>query len=193
MILTCWFCVVYQFNYIISLQSLQKWVHGVDEGHHLFSSLVSIIQTWWLGTTILTHSDSEYATQADWVTKSNTSLRRFKHSRCDWLNHTTWFHSNPALPDSMEFESILFHFWKKIQTPICYVGCLMIAKAWTYISLYTRNTAILENKKSVCNFPYQLENTCDLHLFRLLKCAICRTIPIKMPPIGQLSAILNVY
>ncbi len=49
-------------------------VLGVDDGCHLFSSLVSIIQTWWLGTTILTHSDSEYATQADWVTETNTSL-----------------------------------------------------------------------------------------------------------------------
>ncbi len=52
------------------------------------------------------------------------------HCNCDWLNHTrwfngscrripcgmvaaihTWFHSNPALPRSMGFESILFHFW----------------------------------------------------------------------------------
>ncbi len=33
-----------------------------------------------------------------------------------------------------------------------------------YISLYIRNTAILENKKTVCIFPHQIVNTCDLHL-----------------------------
>ncbi len=31
---------------------------------------------------------------------------------------------------------------------------------------------------------YFSASTCDLHLFRLLKCAICRTIPVKMLPIG---------
>ncbi len=62
---------------------------------------------------------------------------------------------------------------------ICYVGCLMIANTWTYISLYIRNTAILENKKSVCIFQHQLVNTCDFHLFRLLKYAICHTNPSK--------------
>ncbi len=69
-------------------------VDGVDEGRHLYSSLVLIILTWWLGTTIHAHSDNEYATQADWVTESDTSLRSFEHSSCDSLNHTTWFHSN---------------------------------------------------------------------------------------------------
>ncbi len=49
-------------------------------------------------------------------------------------------------------------------------------------SLYIRNIAILENKKSVCIFLHQLVNTCDLHL---LKGAICSTIPVKMLPIGQ--------
>ncbi len=68
--------------------------HHIDEGCHLYSSLVSIIQTWWLGTTIHTHSDSEYATQADWVTESNASLRSLDHSRCDQLILNTWFHSN---------------------------------------------------------------------------------------------------
>ncbi len=68
---------------------------------------------------------------------------------------------------------------------ICYIGCLMIANTWTYISLYIRNTAILQNKKSVCIFPPQFVNTCDLHLFKLLMCAICYTIPVKMPLIGQ--------
>ncbi len=28
-------------------------------------------------------------------------------------------------------------------------------------------------------------NTCGLHLFRLLKCAVCSTIPVKMLQIGQ--------
>ncbi len=42
-------------------------VYGMDAGRHLYLSLVSIIQTWWLSTTIHTHSDSEYTIQADWV------------------------------------------------------------------------------------------------------------------------------
>ncbi len=83
---------------------------------------------------------------------------------CDWLNHTTWFHSNRALPRSMEFDSMLLHFFYTIQMPICSVGCLMLANTWIYISLYLRNTAILENKKSVCIFLHQLVNTCDLHI-----------------------------
>ncbi len=78
----------------------------------------------------------------------------------------------------------MHHFFYTILMPICYVGCLMIINTWTYISLY-RNTAIFENKISVCIFPFQLVNTCDLHLFRLLKCAICSTISVKMLPIGQ--------
>ncbi len=68
----------------------------------------------------------------------------------------------------------------------------MIANTWTYILLYIRNTAILENKKSVF-FPHQLVNIFDLHLLRLLKCAIYCTIPVKVLPIGQLSLILKVY
>ncbi len=79
---------------------------------------------------------------------------------CDWLNHTTWFHYNQALPCSMEFESMLLHFFYIIQSPICYVGCLMIAITWIYIFLYLRNTAILENKKSL----YFLVSTCE-HLW----------------------------
>ncbi len=120
------------------------------------------------------------------------SCFRFDQVMCDWLNHTMWFHLNSALPRRMEFESILLHFLTQ-QTPICNVGCLIIANTWIYISLYIRNTAILENKKSVSIFLHQLVNTCDLHLFRLLKCTICRTIPVKMLPIGQLLTILKVY
>ncbi len=51
-----------------------------------------------------------------------------------------------------------------IQTPICYVGCLMIANICTYISLYIRKMAILVNKKLVCISLHQLVNTCDPHL-----------------------------
>ncbi len=69
----------------------------------------------------------------------------------------------------------------------------MIANTWTYISLYVKNSAILENKKSVCIFLHGLVNTCDLHPFRLLKCAICRTIPVKMPPVGQFEMFFKVY
>ncbi len=70
-------------------------------------------------------------------------------------------------------------FFYIMQMPICYVVCLIIANTWIYISLYLRNTVILENKKTVWIFSHQLVNTCDLHLFRLLKCAICRINPSK--------------
>ncbi len=83
---------------------------------------------------------------------------------CNWLNHTTWFHSNRALSRSMEFDSMLPHFFYTIQMSICYVGSLMIANTWIYIFLYIRNTAILENNKSVCIFPHQRVNTCYIHL-----------------------------
>ncbi len=149
-----------------------------------FSSLVSIMQTWWLGTTMLTHSDSEYATQADWVTESNTSLWRFEHSRCDWLNHTTVVpHESSEAPPHGNWVNIV-SFFNTIQTPICYVGCLMIAKAWTYISLYIRNIAILVNKKFVCISPHKLVNTCDLHVHTLKTAQNVRTIPVKTPLIG---------
>ncbi len=36
-------------------------------------------------------------------------------------------------------------------------------------------------------------NTCDLHLHALQTAQNIRTIPVKMPPIGQLSRILKVY
>ncbi len=84
----------------------------------------------------------------------------------DWTI-TTWFHSNRALARSMEFESMLLHFFYTIQSPICHVDCLMIANTWIYISLYLRNTAILENKKTVCIFLHQLVNICELHIHGL--------------------------
>ncbi len=121
----------------------------MDEGHHLFSSLVSIIQTWWIGTSILTQSDSEYATQAERVTKSNNmSLPRIEHSRCDWLNHTTWFHSNPACPVPWNLSQYCFIF--EHNTDANMLCRLFDNRKYMdiYISLYIRNTAILENKKS---------------------------------------------
>ncbi len=51
----------------------------------------------------------------------------------DWLKHTTWFHSNQALPRSMEFEVNIASFFFTIQTPICYVGCLLDRK---YMDIY---------------------------------------------------------
>ncbi len=118
------------------------------------------------------------ATAIGWTntTWSNGSCRRIPRGRVaailflmdqvmyDWLNHTMWFHSNRALPWSMEFDSMLLHFFYIMQTPICYVGCLIIANTWIYISIYLRNTVILENKKTVCIFSHQLVNTCDLHI-----------------------------
>ncbi len=70
------------------------------------------------------------------------------------------------------------YFFYTIQMPICYVGCLMIANTWTYISLYLRNTAILEKKKSL----YFLTSACE-HLWpshsHLVNCAKCEQIPSK--------------
>ncbi len=57
-----------------------------------------------------------------------------------------------------------FLIFYTIQTSICCIDCLVIANICTYISLYIRNTAILVNKKLVCISPYQLVNTCDIHL-----------------------------
>ncbi len=111
-----------------------------------------------------------------------------------------WF-AEPYHVVPLESSAALMHgilvnigsFFNTIQTPICYVGCLMIANTWIYISLYIRNTAILENKNSVCIFPHHLLNTCDCYLYRLLKCAICRTIPVKMPPVSQFEMFFKVY
>ncbi len=84
---------------------------------------------------------------------------------CEWLNHTMWFHSNRALPRSMEFQSMLIHFFTQYRANML---CRLFddrkyMDIW-YISLYLRNTAILENKKIVCIFSHQLVNTCDLHI-----------------------------
>ncbi len=88
-------------------------------------------------------------------------------------------HLNWALPWSMEFDSMLLHFFYTIQTQICSVGCLMIANTWTYISLYFRNIAILENKQKSLYFSTP---TCE-HLWpspsNLVNCAKCSHNPSK--------------
>ncbi len=62
---------------------------------------------------------------------------------------------------------------------ICYVGCWMIANSWTYISLYIKNTAILEDKKI---YLYFSASTCE-HLWlspsHLVNCAKCLHDPSK--------------
>ncbi len=109
----------------------------------------------------------------------------FEHRRCDWLNHTMWYLVSVSIrlcaigwtiprgstriercPEAWNFDSMLLHFFYIMQMPICYEGCLIIANTWIYISLYLRNTVILENKKIVCIFPHQLVNSCDLHQVR---------------------------
>ncbi len=97
------------------------------------------------------------------------------------------------VPRSMAFIIYCFTFYT-IQTLVCYVGCLMTANTWTYISLYIRNTAILENKKSVCIFPHQLVNTCDLHL-HFVNYAKCSHNPSKdasdWSVVADLKTLLN--
>ncbi len=101
-------------------------------------------------------------------------LSRYNHSHC---------------PKEWNLSQYHFIFYT-IQTSVWYVEYLMITNTWIYLSLYIRNTVILENKKLVSIFSYQLVNTCDLHL---LKCAICSTTPIKMPLIGQFEKYFKVY
>ncbi len=60
-------------------------------------------------------------------------------------------------------------FFYTIEMPMYFIGYLMITKICTYISLSIRNMTISVNKKLVCIFPHQLENTCDLHLVKSLQ------------------------
>ncbi len=164
--LTAWFLIVYQRNYFIFLQRVCKnYSLHVNRKHcHLVTFTFTSCIPHVMGAAI---------------------LFPFDQVMCDWLNHTTWFHLNPALPWSMEFESILFHFLTQYDANIL---CRLFDDHKymdIYISLYITNTAILENKKSVCIFPQQPVNNCDLHIFRLLKCAICSIVPVKMALIGQ--------
>ncbi len=112
--------------------------------------------SWWAPPSYLRHYNCDWLSHTKWSNGSCWCIPRgmvaailfpADQVMCDWLNHITWFHSNQALPRSMEFESILLNFFYIIQSPICYVGCLMIANTWIYIFLYLKNTAILENKK----------------------------------------------
>ncbi len=139
-------------------------------------------------------------------------IRHFEQSRCDWLNHTMWYLVSVSTrlcaigwtiprgstriqhcPVAWNLSQYCFIFEHNTDTNML---CRLFDNRKymdIYISLYIRNTAILENKKSVCIFPHQVVNTCDLHHFSLSKCTICRTIPVKMPQIDQLSPILKVY
>ncbi len=157
--LTSWFAVLYQCNYFIFLQRV--------------CSKVILPEVLMGAPILLRHCNCDWLNHTTW---SEGNCQRIPlgmvaailfpedHVMCDWLNHTTWFHSNRVLPWSMEFEAMLLLFFNTIQSPVCYVGCLMIANTWIYISLYFRNTAILENKKTVCIFSHQRVNNCDLHL-----------------------------
>ncbi len=76
--------------------------------------------SWWAPPSYLRHCNCDWLSHTTW---SNGSCRRIPRGMvaailfpadqvmCDWLNHTTWFHSNQALPRSMEFESMLLHFF----------------------------------------------------------------------------------
>ncbi len=107
--------------------------------------------------------DSEYATQEDWVLNSNLAVAILAYSTLYGRCHLVCIGPVQCCPRAWNLRQYFFIF-NSIQMPICYVGCLMIANTWTYISIYIRNTAILENNKSVCIFRHQRVNTCDLHL-----------------------------
>ncbi len=79
--------------------------------------------TWmsrWAPPSYLRHCNCDWLNHTLW---SNGSCRRIPHGMAaailflmdqvmyDWLNHTTWFPSNRALPRSMEFDSMLLHFF----------------------------------------------------------------------------------
>ncbi len=104
--ITAWFAVLYQCNYFIFLQSLLK----IDTAR----------MSWWVTPSYLRHCNCEWLNHTTW---SNGSCRcipcgmvtailfQAEQVMCDWLNHTVWFHSNRALPRSMEFEAMLLHFF----------------------------------------------------------------------------------
>ncbi len=143
-----------------------------------FLSLVSIIQTWWLGTTILTHSDSEHTTQPDRLTKSNTSFHCEDLSIAAVIGWTIPRGSTriERYPETWNLRQYIASFFYTIQTPICYVGCLMIANTWTYISIYI----LLSWKTKIC--LYFSASMCE-HLWpsplHLVNCAKCSHNPSK--------------
>ncbi len=157
--LTAWFSVPYNSNYFIFLQKIHKsntsWM------------------SWWTPPSYLRHCN------CDWLNDtmlSNRSCRRIPRGmvRCHLVSSGpgyVWlvepYHVVPLESSATPKHGIWVHvasYFYTIQWPICYLGCLMIANTWIYIFLYLRNTAILENKKTVCIFLYQYVNTCDLHL-----------------------------
>ncbi len=88
---------------------------------------------------------------------------------CDWSNHTTWFHSNRALPRSMELESMLLYFFTQYSRQYA-VGCLMIVNTWTYTCIYIRNTFILENKNLFVFFHMTLIGQFEKFFLKFIKC-----------------------
>ncbi len=89
--------------------------------------------------------------------------------------HVVPLKSSTALKHGIWVHAASFIY--TIQSTICYVGCLSIANTLIYISLYLRNTAILENKK---NSLYFLASVWE-HLWpshsRLVNCTKCEQIP----------------
>ncbi len=155
------FCSILTQLFHIPSKSLQK------------SNTVDVLK----GTTILFTSLQLRLAEPYHMVQRKLSMYTTWYRRCHlvsggpgyvWLaepHHVVPLKSNAA-PKHGIWVSIASYFYT-IQTPICYVGFLMIANRWTYISLYLRNTAILENKKTVCIFLHQLVNTWDLHIHTL--------------------------
>ncbi len=159
--LTAWFSVLYQRNYFIFLQRVCS----------------KVTLPGWVLPFYLRHCNCDWLNH---TTCSNGSCWRIPRCMvtailfpvdqvmCDWLNHTMWFHSNRALPRSMELES-----------PIYYVGCLMIAHTWIYISLLPQEYCYLGKQK---NSLYFLASACK-HFWsshsHLVNCAKCDQISSK--------------
>ncbi len=89
--------------------------------------------------------NSEYATQADWVIDSNLALVILPYSMLYGRCHLVCVGQVQCYPGVWNFRQYCLIFYS-IQMPICYL-CSMITNTWTYISIYIRNTDILENKK----------------------------------------------
>ncbi len=138
-------------------------------------------------------------------------IRHFEHSHYDWLNHTKWYlvsvstrlcaigltipHGSTQIqhcPEVWNLSQYCFIFEHNTHANMLY----RLLNNCKYMDIYFpihQEYCYLGKQKISLYFLYQLLNVCDLHLFRLLEFAICRTIPVKLPPIGQLSPILKVY
>ncbi len=84
---------------------------------------------------------------------------------CDWLNHTTWFHSNRYIHSAAQRHGIwanIASFLYTIQMPICYVGCLLLANTWNtpgiLLSWKTKNQFVffLINLWTLVTFTFKL-------------------------------------